>query len=175
MAEGVDLEGLGHNSTGYIHTVAEVLKLALADRDEFYGDPDFAKVPTVGLLSDAYAAERRQLIDPMTASHQARPGDPWKFQPSSGMPRPALTARRSVVREGAAPPASPDTTTVNVVSGGTGYAPVKGDFDGDAMTDLATYQASTGTWLVRLSRGNYASAISRTFGSPVYVPLPQYP
>ncbi len=58
LLQGFDLERMGHNSTEYIHTVTEALKLALADRDEFYGDPDFAKVPTIGLLSEAYAKSR---------------------------------------------------------------------------------------------------------------------
>jgi gamma-glutamyltranspeptidase/glutathione hydrolase len=114
ILQSVDLERQGHNSAGYIHTVAEALKLALADRDEFYGDPDFVGVPAIGLLSDAYASERRQLIDPMAASHQARPGDPWKFQPSSRVPRPSWSARQSSERGDAVPPMSPDTTTVNV-------------------------------------------------------------
>jgi gamma-glutamyltranspeptidase/glutathione hydrolase len=76
-----DLERMGHNSTEYIHTVTEALKLALADRDQFYGDPEFAKIPARGLLSDAYAAERRALIDPLAASAGPRAGDPWKFEP----------------------------------------------------------------------------------------------
>src|SRR2546422_3003 len=89
----------------YIHTVAEALKLALADRDEFYGDPGFARVPAVGLLSDGYAAERRKLIDPMVANNQPRAGDPWKFQPSSG------TQRRR--QPGAAgPPGHPERRSV---------------------------------------------------------------
>src|SRR5438552_3767436 len=54
ILQGFDLERMGHNSTEYVHTVTEALKLAFADRDAFYGDPDFASVPTTGLLSDAY-------------------------------------------------------------------------------------------------------------------------
>ena len=78
-----DLEGMGHNSAAYIHTVTEALKLALADRDAHYGDPDFAKVPAATLLSAAYAAERRQLIDPAKASNLPRPGQPWRLERGS--------------------------------------------------------------------------------------------
>ena len=113
ILQAFDLERMGHNSTEYIHTVAEALKLALADRDEFYGDPDFAKIPGLGLLSDGYAAERRKLIDPMVANNQPRPGDPWKFQPSSGQERPRLAARGHETQDGSLPKPL-DTTTINV-------------------------------------------------------------
>ena len=56
---GYDLKALGHNSADYLHLVAEALKLAFADRDRFYGDPDFIDVPLDGLLSPGYAAARR--------------------------------------------------------------------------------------------------------------------
>jgi gamma-glutamyltranspeptidase / glutathione hydrolase len=50
------------NSADQIHRLAEALKLAYADRDTYYGDPAFAKVPAEALLSREYAAERRKLI-----------------------------------------------------------------------------------------------------------------
>jgi gamma-glutamyltranspeptidase/glutathione hydrolase len=113
ILQGFDLERMGHNSTEYIHTVTEALKLALADRDEFYGDPDFAKVPAIGLLAEPYAAERRKLIDPLAANNQARPGDPWKFQPAAGANRQAPISNRAAVSQG--PLAKPlDTTTIDV-------------------------------------------------------------
>src|SRR5206468_6460971 len=63
-------------STDYIHTLIETLKLAFADREQYYGDPDFVDVPLAGLLSRDYAARRRALIDPHQASLEQRPGDP---------------------------------------------------------------------------------------------------
>ena len=45
LLEGFDLKKMGHLSPDYIHTVTEALKLALADRDEYYGDPFFVDVP----------------------------------------------------------------------------------------------------------------------------------
>ena len=63
ILEGYDVKKLGHNSSEYIHMSAEALKLAFADREKL-GDTDFVQVPYEGLLSKAYAAERRKLIDP---------------------------------------------------------------------------------------------------------------
>jgi len=75
ILEGFDLKGMGHNSPQYLHTVVEALKLAFADRDAYYGDPKFSKIPEEILLSKEYAAERRKLIDPGHASLESRPGN----------------------------------------------------------------------------------------------------
>jgi gamma-glutamyltranspeptidase/glutathione hydrolase len=76
LLESYDLKALKHNSPDYIHTLTEAIKLAFADRDRWYGDPFFVKVPGAELLSKDYAAMRRALIDPKTASLEQRPGDP---------------------------------------------------------------------------------------------------
>jgi len=82
LLEGFDLKKMGFNSADYIHTVIEAEKLALADRDEYYGDPNFAKVPLQELLSDPYTKMRRALIDPKKASLELRPGDPYNMKPT---------------------------------------------------------------------------------------------
>jgi gamma-glutamyltranspeptidase / glutathione hydrolase len=82
LLEGFDLKKMGSNSADYIHTVIEAEKLALADRDEYYGDPNFVKVPMQQLLSDPYTKMRRELIDPKKASLELRPGDPYKMKPT---------------------------------------------------------------------------------------------
>ena len=95
ILEHFDLKGMGHNSPAYIHTVAEALKLAFADRQAFYGDPDFADVPIDGLLSKEYAAQRAKLLDPMRAYPELPPaGDPRPFSrhPAAPAPAPAATA-----------------------------------------------------------------------------------
>jgi gamma-glutamyltranspeptidase/glutathione hydrolase len=74
ILEGYDLKAMGHNSPQYLHTVVEVVKLAFADRDEYYGDPKFSKIPEETLLSKDYATERRKMIDPEHASIEHRPG-----------------------------------------------------------------------------------------------------
>jgi gamma-glutamyltranspeptidase/glutathione hydrolase len=73
ILEGYDLRSMGFNSVEYIHTVTEALKLAYADRDTYYGDPKFVKIPEETLLSKAYAAERRKEIGHM-ASMDFLPG-----------------------------------------------------------------------------------------------------
>jgi gamma-glutamyltranspeptidase/glutathione hydrolase len=82
LLEGFDLKKMGFNSADYIHTVIEAEKLALADRDEYYGDPNFTKVPMQQLLSDQYTEMRRKLIDPKKASLELRPGDPYNMKPT---------------------------------------------------------------------------------------------
>lgn len=78
MLDRFDLQAMGHNSPAYIHTVTEVLNLAFADREAYYGDPEFSEVPIDGLLSLDYAAERSQVID-LNRATTAMPsaGDPW--------------------------------------------------------------------------------------------------
>ncbi len=73
LLEGYDLAGLGHNSADSIHLLIECAKLAFADREAWYGDPDFDDVPLDVLLSRDYAALRRNLIGP-EASLEMRPG-----------------------------------------------------------------------------------------------------
>jgi gamma-glutamyltranspeptidase/glutathione hydrolase len=70
---------LRRNSTAYLHTLAEAIKLAAADREAFYGDPKFVDTPIDALLSSSYAAERRRLIDPKRAA----PGSPPPGTPSN--------------------------------------------------------------------------------------------
>jgi gamma-glutamyltranspeptidase/glutathione hydrolase len=76
LLEGFDLRGMGPGSADLIHTIVECAKLAFADRERYYGDPDFVRVPLEGLLSKEYAAKRRALVDPRRASLEQRPGDP---------------------------------------------------------------------------------------------------
>jgi gamma-glutamyltranspeptidase / glutathione hydrolase len=80
LLAGFDLEGMGPGSADYIHTVTECAKLAFADREAWYGDPDFTEVPIKTLLSAAYADERRQLIGSQ-ASGDLIPGAPDGKQP----------------------------------------------------------------------------------------------
>jgi gamma-glutamyltranspeptidase/glutathione hydrolase len=87
LLEGFDVKAMGHLSADSIHVVTEAMKLAYADRDRYYADPDFVKVPMSGLLSKAYAAQRRVLIDMQRASDRQRPGDPSAFEASVTMAR----------------------------------------------------------------------------------------
>jgi gamma-glutamyltranspeptidase/glutathione hydrolase len=76
ILEGYDLKALGHNSSEFLHTSIEAVKLAMGDREKYLGDMDFIKIPYDALLSKDYARERRKLIDPAKASLELRPGTP---------------------------------------------------------------------------------------------------
>lgn len=111
LLEGYDLKRMGHNSADYVHTVVEALKLAFADRDRFYGDPDFIQIPARELLSKDYAALRRSLIKEQRASITQQPGDPINMKPllaQATLPN----AHESRVPENER---ANDTTCVNVI------------------------------------------------------------
>src|SRR5207237_7024294 len=55
LLERLDLRAMERGSADYLHAVLEALKLAFADRDAYFGDPDFVDVPLAGLLSKEYA------------------------------------------------------------------------------------------------------------------------
>jgi gamma-glutamyltranspeptidase / glutathione hydrolase len=79
ILENFDLRSMKRNSPEYLHTMVEALKLAYADRDTYYGDPAFVRVPAEGLLSKDYAKERAKLIDPDHASRAFVAGNPFPF------------------------------------------------------------------------------------------------
>ena len=90
LLEDFNLKGMGHLSADYIHVVIESLKLAMADRDTYYADPEFVNVPLEKLLSDNYTEIRRALIDMEKASDKVRPGDVENMKPllTDGVYRP---------------------------------------------------------------------------------------
>jgi gamma-glutamyltranspeptidase/glutathione hydrolase len=73
LLKGFDLDKLSPTSPDLLHVWIEAAKLAYADRESFYGDPAYAKVPMDVLLSAAYNEERRKLIGER-ASLEQRPG-----------------------------------------------------------------------------------------------------
>ena len=146
LLEGFDLRRMGHNSAAYIHTVTEALKLGFADRDHYYGDPDFVRIPTE-LVSKRYAAVRRALIDASRASLAQRPGDPSNMK--AVLARGVKTgSRRSNVplHERAQ-----DTTCVNVV-----------DKDGNLFS-----ATPSGAWLPAVVAGDTGVLMSERLQSAV--------
>jgi gamma-glutamyltranspeptidase/glutathione hydrolase len=77
ILKNFDLRALGHNSADYLHTTLEAIKLAFADREQYYGDPEQVAVPMETLLSDNYGALRAKLIG-RAADAEIRPGDPLR-------------------------------------------------------------------------------------------------
>ncbi len=81
MLETLDVKSLGYNSAAYIHTLYQVMNLAFADRDFYYGDPYCPpEEPLRGLLSKAYAQERVRLIRDDRNDPDIKPGDPYPFE-----------------------------------------------------------------------------------------------
>lgn len=67
---------LQHNSTEYMHLLAEIGKRVFADRAEYLGDPDFVTVPVTELISDAYIAKRSESVsrDKISVTENIKPG-----------------------------------------------------------------------------------------------------
>jgi gamma-glutamyltranspeptidase / glutathione hydrolase len=63
ILEGYDVAAMGFGTSETIHHLAEILKIAFADRAAASGDPDFVNVPVERLTSKQYADERRRMID----------------------------------------------------------------------------------------------------------------
>ena len=81
MLENIDLKKMGYNSVNYIHTLYQVMNLAFADRDFYYGDPYFPpEEPIRGLLSKEYAKERLKQINWNLNNPDVKPGDPYPFE-----------------------------------------------------------------------------------------------
>jgi gamma-glutamyltranspeptidase / glutathione hydrolase len=71
----MDLPAMGYNTARYVHTLYQVMNLAFADRDFYYGDPDFPpEEPIRGLLSKDYARStiRADRLVPQQPRHCGR-------------------------------------------------------------------------------------------------------
>ncbi len=87
LLEGYDVAAMGPGSLEYLHRYTESFKLAAADREGYFGDPDQVDVPMRGMLDKSYAAERRALIrDDRAWPELPPPGDPWRHEGRSGPP-----------------------------------------------------------------------------------------
>jgi gamma-glutamyltranspeptidase/glutathione hydrolase len=144
ILEGYDLKKMGHNSANYIHTVIETLKLAFADRDRYYGDPDFVKIPAE-LLSKNYAVLRRSLIESEHASLAQQPGDPQNMRAllATAVPRVSRASQVPEIER------SNDTTCVNVV-----------DKDGNLFS-----ATPSGAWLPAVVAGDTGVLMSQRLQS----------
>jgi gamma-glutamyltranspeptidase/glutathione hydrolase len=131
LLEGFDLKKSGLNSPESIHLGVEAIKLAFADRDQFYADPYFVDVPLKELLNPKYAETRRALIDPAKASLVQRPGDPRQMKALLDKPDP---------RVGVGGPSMDTTTCVVADDQGNVVAATPSGFSG-------VVAGKTGVWL----------------------------
>jgi len=112
LLEGFDLAAMGHTSAEYVHTVTECAKLAFADREAWYGDPDFVDVPLEALLSREYADARRALVGD-ASSPVLRPGSPDGREPR--LPSPVAPGAPVAPGIGVGEPTRGDTVHLDVV------------------------------------------------------------
>jgi gamma-glutamyltranspeptidase/glutathione hydrolase len=94
ILENFDLKTMGYNSAKYIHTIYQTMSLAFADRDFYYGDPNFLPAePMKGLLSKEYAKQRATLIGYEKNDAGIGPGDPYPYEGKTN-PYPNLMKQR---------------------------------------------------------------------------------
>jgi gamma-glutamyltranspeptidase/glutathione hydrolase len=151
---GVKRQGYGFGSTSTLNVMIEAGRLAYADRAIWIGDDDFVEVPTTGLLSDGYAAERSALIDPDGRQDNVKAGDPWPYNSddSKGKPNSAEQADE----EGR------NTTHFSIV-----------DRDGNIVTWTSTIESGWGTGLMVPGYGFMLNNELTDFNStPQYNPDP---
>ena len=84
ILEGYDLKSLPRANAEHLYL--EASRLAFADRDAYLADPEYIDAPVAGLLSKAFAAQRRALIDPGRAAGKVAAGDPYLFQQDPSIP-----------------------------------------------------------------------------------------
>ena len=148
MLDKIDLLSLGHNSPAYVHTLAEVIKIAFADREAYYGDPRFIEVPLNALLAPGYADTRLRLL---------KAGQAWVDLPPPGEIA-GLTQRVGLVprdRQGSkVAPMALDTSYVAVVDRhGNAFSATPSDVSTDTPV-------VPGTGLCPSSRGSQSWAVA---------------
>jgi gamma-glutamyltranspeptidase / glutathione hydrolase len=129
LLDGLDLAGMGAGSADFIHAVTESCKLAMADREAWYGDPRYSPVPLESLLSAEYAAQRRALIGDQ-ASAGLIPGAPAGI--AGRLPGYALAAF-----------GGPGLAGVTA-GAGTGEPTLAGGGDGPLLGGMSTVQLGPG-------------------------------
>ena len=81
MLEQIDVQSMGYNTPKYLHALYQVMNLAFADRDFYYGDPYYDPVePIKGLMSKDYAKMRIEEINWGKNDRDAGPGDPYPYE-----------------------------------------------------------------------------------------------
>jgi gamma-glutamyltranspeptidase/glutathione hydrolase len=111
LLENADVKAMGYNSSRYIHAVYQAMNLAFADRDFYYGDPDFPpEEPVRGLLSKDYAKERFARIRWDRNDPDVRPGDPYPFQSGTNPFHTQLDQWRTIPGERTGVPAQDRTS-----------------------------------------------------------------
>lgn len=142
ILEGYDPASMSR--VDFLHRYLEASRLAFADRGTYVADPEFVDVPTAGLLSKDFAAERRKAIDPGKATlHESPAGNPFAYQqdPSPSPPRPvaALNAVTSQQALASLDLLAPDRETTHITTA---------DKEGNVVTYTCTIEFEGGDGIV---------------------------
>lgn len=178
ILETIDLKALGYNTPRYMHTVYQAMNLAFADRDFYYGDPDFPpEEPIRGLLSKEYARERARLINPERNDPGIGPGDPYPFQggtnpfrqyldawPPAPKPVRIPTSTSSGFQLSAAQPASADRSWLEAFYAGTT------SIQAADTTGWLVSITPSGGWLPAVVAGRTGIGLSQRMQSFVFDP-----
>ena len=162
LLEGFDVRGMGFGSPESVHLLAEVMKIAFADRAVATADPAFVDVPVERLVDKGYADERRRLIDPA----RTRRWEPGVFAGDSE-PAPAPARASPSARQ---PSRHPGTARAESRSGRTRPAGRDGPADPGARGGES---ASTTHVTVADAEGNVVTStqtINGLFGACVQIP-----
>jgi gamma-glutamyltranspeptidase/glutathione hydrolase len=99
ILDGIDLASLGQNSPQYVHKVIQAIELAMADREAYFGDPDFVQVPIAGLFHADYAAARRRAMTDTAFGEMPAAGNPSGFQ-GAAIPKHSAAGERTTASRG---------------------------------------------------------------------------
>jgi len=140
LLENTDVQPMGYDSARYIHALYQVMNLACADRDFYYGDIYFPpEEPIRGLLSKEYAKERFKLIDWKKNNPDIRPGDPYPFEGKQN-PFLNLLTNWSNLKTNKTDPAAPGSTAALDLDRQSPEA--QAQFDADFRAGTTSIQAA---------------------------------
>jgi len=155
MLEDADLKGMGFNSAQYLHTLYQVMNLAFADRDFYYGDPYFPpEEPMEGLLSKEYARSRFEEVNWTMNDPDVRPGDPYPFMEAVNPFQEYLDAWTTVGGEGDLDHMAPGDVGPGRRGGGGGDEWVESEalYEEDFYTGTTSIQAADEEgWVVSIT------------------------
>ncbi len=156
ILEGVDLKSMGHNSPQYMHTVLQAIELAMADREVYFGDPDFVNVPIEGLTSKEYAAERRSELTDKAFGELPAWGNPYDFQETIGEPfEPVVELEKYKQKKKLGMKFGKDTSSIAIVDReGNSISLTVSDFPESPMVPGTGLTLGTRMTQFRLDEGN---------------------
>ncbi|MFH1574615.1 MAG: gamma-glutamyltransferase [Acidobacteriota bacterium] len=156
LVENMDVKSMGYNSARYIHALYQVMNLAFADRDFYYGDPYVPPVePIQGLLSKAYATERYKQINWEKNDPGIKPGDPYPFEGKTNPFLHLLEKWETAPARADRPAGEPDTSFEEAFRAGT-TSIQSADEEGWVVS-----VTPSGAWVPAVIAGNTGIAMSQ--------------